>query len=49
MSNFLGSVVTETNRDIFFIEDDKIEELMLKLFKQEENPDECDLEVLADE
>lgn len=45
MSNFLGFVVAETNRDIFFIEDGEMESLMLKFFKQEDNPNECDLEV----
>lgn len=48
MSNFLGFVVAETNRDIFFIEDEEMENLILKFFKQEENPYECDLEVPAD-
>lgn len=48
MSNFLGFVVSETNRDIFYIEDDEMEKLMLKFFKQEDNPNECDLEVSAD-
>lgn len=45
MSNFFGFVVAETNRDIFFIEDGEMESLMLKFFKQEDNPNECDLEV----
>lgn len=49
MSNFLGFVVAETNRDIFYIEDDEMEKLMLKFFKQEENTDECNLEVPSDE
>lgn len=49
MSNFLGFVVAETHRDIFFIEDDEMEDLMLKFFQQEGNPDECDLEVPVDE
>lgn len=45
MSNFLGFVVAETNRDIFFIEDGEMESLMLKFFKQEDDSNECDLEV----
>lgn len=50
MSNFLGYVVSETRQDIFFIEDDKMEELMLKFFKgDEENSDECNLEISTDE
>lgn len=48
MSNFLGFVVAETNRDIFFIEDEEMKNLILKFFKQEENLDECDLEVPVD-
>lgn len=48
MSNFLGFVVAETNRDIFFIEDDEMEKLMLKFFKREGDADECNLEISPD-
>lgn len=48
MSNFLGFVVSETHRDIFFIEDDEMEQLMLKFFKQEGGSDECNLEISPD-
>ena len=48
MSNFLGFVVAETHRDIFYIEDDEMEKLVLKFF-EEENTDECNLEIPADE
>lgn len=48
MSNFFGFVVAETHRDIFFIEDDEMEKLMLKFF-EEKKTDECNLEVPADE
>lgn len=34
MSNFLGYVVSETNRDIFFIEEKDMEELLEKFFSQ---------------
>lgn len=46
MSNFLGFVVTETKRDIFFIEEKEMEELLDKYFKPKEGKtDECDLEI----
>ena len=48
MSNFLGFVVAETNRDIFFIEDGEMEKLMLKFFKREGDTDECNLEISPD-
>ena len=47
ISNFFGFVVLETNRDIFYIEDDEMEKLMLKFFKQEDDRNERDLEVSA--
>lgn len=34
MSNFLGFVYQETNRDIFFIEDDQMAELLDQFFDQ---------------
>ena len=49
MSNFLGFVVSETHRDIFFIEDDKMEELIVKFFKRDEgDTNERNLEISAD-
>lgn len=45
MSNFLGFVVDETKRDIFFIEDEEMERMMLKFFAREADSDECHLEV----
>lgn len=45
MSNFLGFVVSETHCDIFFIEDKEMEKLVLKFFRQEDDSDECNLEV----
>lgn len=36
MSNFLGFVVSETHQDIFFIEDDNMDELIVKFFKRDE-------------
>lgn len=45
MSNFFGFVIAETGQDIFFIEDDTMEELVLKFFKGEGNTDEHNLEV----
>lgn len=36
MSNFLGFVVSETHRDIFFIEEKEMEELLDKFFKARE-------------
>lgn len=36
MSSFLGFVVSETNRDIFFIEDDEMEQLLDKFFTPNE-------------
>ena len=40
MSNFLGFVYQETGRDIFFIEDDEMERLLVEFFTpaEEENP-----------
>ena len=37
MSNFLGYVVSETHRDIFFIEEDEMERLMFEFFDTEKN------------
>lgn len=49
MSNFLVFVVSETHRDIFFIEDDQMEELIVKFFKRdEEDANERNLEISAD-
>ena len=49
MSNFLGFVVSETHQDIFFIEDDKMDELIVKFFKRdEEDANERNLEISAD-
>ena len=49
MSNFLVFVVSETHQDIFFIEDDKMEELIVKFFKRdEEDANERNLEISAD-
>lgn len=36
MSNFLGFVVSETKRDLFFIEDDEMEQLLDKFFTPSE-------------
>ena len=48
MSNFLGFVATETKRDIFFIEEKEMEELLDKYFKPKEvKANECDLEIPA--
>lgn len=35
MSNFLGWVVSETHKDIFFIEEDEMSELLDKYFSEE--------------
>lgn len=48
MSNFFGFVISETGRDIFFIEDDEMERLMFKYFKGGNKSDECDLEISAE-
>lgn len=49
MSNFLGFVVSETHQDIFFIEDDKMDELIVKFFKRDEgDANERNLEISAD-
>ena len=48
MSNFLGFVVSEIHRDIFFIEDDEMLELVNKFFERKEEPNEtksCSMEV----
>lgn len=44
MSNFFDFVLGETQRDIFFIEDDAMEELMIKYFKQYGYSDEVDVD-----
>lgn len=46
--NFFGFVISETNRDVFFIEDNEMEKLMLKFFNQEDSSDECNLEISAE-
>lgn len=46
MSNFLGFVVSETKRDIFFIEEQEMEKLLAQYFtSREESNHECDLEI----
>lgn len=39
MSNFLGYVVSETKRDIFFIEEKEMEALLDKYFERKEGND----------
>lgn len=36
MSNFFGDVITATKRDIFFIEDEEMQEYLEKYFKETE-------------
>ena len=46
MSNFFGFVEAETQRDIFFIEEEQMEELLHKFFRLTEVCDnECNMEI----